>query len=263
MGFSLLATFLAALIALNPPTAANADEDDDRCRRPEAAWLSAGNGGDAGQRDGDSDSESDSDSDSDSEYRSNVYYGLGDEGGIDNSRRAWCNEDITARRIRRNGVELDWRFDVTSVFPGLEPDNPVFSRIVGPLATPQADEDTVYFNVGAGWTRSAGVTPQALTQSKIVALHREDGQVRWVADYDTLADQSLLMLAGKYPDEYSRAEIEAYLAGGGRAASGFIGSFAPAAVGGAVALRLFLRCSAEPHNHRRSPDCLTTARAVP
>ncbi len=234
MGCSLLAAFLAALIALIPPAAADADEDDDRCRRPEAARLMAGNSGDAGQRDGDSDSESDSDSDSDSdsEYRSNVYLGLGDEGGIDNSRRAWCNEDITARRIRRNGVELDWRFDVTSVFPGLEPDNPVFSRIVGPLATPQADKDTVYFNVGAGWTRSAGVTPEALTQSKIVALDREDGQVKWVADYDTLADQSLLMLADKYPHEYSRAEIEAYLAGGGRAASGFIGSFAPIAVFG-------------------------------
>jgi hypothetical protein len=163
---------------------------------------------------------------------SNVYLGLGDDGGIDNSRRAWTNTEISSRTIRNSGLHLDCVFNVTSVFSGVNPDDPVFSRIVGPLATPQVDEDTVYFNVGAGWTRADFVPPEALNASKIVALDREDCTVKWVADYDGIADQSLLMLAAKYPAEYDLEAIQQYIANGGRAASGFIGSFAPISVFG-------------------------------
>ena len=165
---------------------------------------------------------------------SNVYLGLGDDGGIDNSRRAWSNTDISSRTIRRGGINLEWKFNVTEAFAseGIDPEDAVFSRIVGPLATPQVDEETVYFNVGAGWTRIDGTPPEALNAAKIVALDRTTGAIKWVADYDTIADESLVMLAQKYPGEYNMDEIQAYIDAGGREASGFIGTFAPIAVFG-------------------------------
>lgn len=160
----------------------------------------------------------------------NVYLGLGSDGGIDGSRRSKGNRELTAKNIKKHGLKEAWKFDTADAFPELAGGDVLFSRLVGPLSTPQADEDVVYFNIGTNWTvEDAGGAP-FINPSKIVALHRDTGDIKWVADYFDIVDKSLLMLADKFPDEYNSDEIQAYLDGGGRAGSGFVGSFGPIAV---------------------------------
>ena len=67
------------------------------------------------------------------------------------------------------------------------------------MATPQVDENTVYFNV----------------QNYIVALDRDTGCLKWKVDYSTISTQAQFLLAEKFPDEYDIEEIKNFQRGAG------------------------------------------------
>jgi hypothetical protein len=117
--------------------------------------------------------------DDDGANNPNLYSGLGSDGGLDGSRRSKDNDELRAKRIENGGLRQIWKFDVAEAFDEVPPEETIFSRMVGPLSTPQVDEDVVYFNVGTNWTASGGgLPPETLRGSKIVALHRDSGDIK-------------------------------------------------------------------------------------
>lgn len=122
-----------------------------------------------------------------------VYEGLGDipSTSVGSLRRATDNHELSTKTIEN--LKLKWKYDVAQLYPGAEF---VASRIVGPLSTPQVDEETVYFNVGSNW--SAGPAQDSF----IVAVDRETGKEKWRVSYYQISTQAQYNLAKKYPLEY-------------------------------------------------------------
>ena len=141
----------------------------------------------------------------------NQYRGLGSDDGLDGNRRSKNNRYIDSTSIRGLGAPV-WRFDVAEAFPQLDPSDAVFSRIVGTLSTPQIDEDTVYFNIGSAWNEES--FSFADPSSKLVALNRENGEIRWVRDYTRSSTRAKELVVQKFPDEYNLTEFEAWLTPG-------------------------------------------------
>lgn len=110
-----------------------------------------------------------------------TYLGI----GLDASRRS--SGPITTE----SEIKLKWKFDVAEV---LGTELVERGRIVGPLATPQVDRDTVYFNTGP----------------VIIALDRKTGKFKWKSDYRQVATQAQRLLAEKFPDQYDFQEIVNY-----------------------------------------------------
>lgn len=127
-----------------------------------------------------------------------IYEGLGDTSTTSNgnNRSAENNKYLTSDTVPQ--MVLKWKFDIASTIPGAG--NDVTSRIVGPLSTPQADENTVYFQTGSNFSIA---TPNAVKNSYIIALNRKDGTLKWKVDYFSISTQAQFMVAAKYPSEYN------------------------------------------------------------